>query len=103
MTSHRSLEIPRDGQSLDDWDETIDDLERQLARLDEGEPTTRQPLFARWERLREGLAQLQEYYVRLPAETARFSADQAFLEQVAQGTRRRILLIDDLLAALERA
>ncbi|NTU81368.1 MAG: hypothetical protein HGA45_18650 [Chloroflexales bacterium] len=102
MSSHRSQSITRNGQGLDDWDETIGDLERQLGQLEEAGPLAIQPLFARWERLREGLLGLQEYYARLPAETARFSDDPDFLEQVVQVAGRRIQLINDLLAALER-
>jgi Enoyl-(Acyl carrier protein) reductase len=92
------------GLSLDDWDTTMGDLERQLAAVDEegpGQPVS-EALHARIERLLDGLMLLRDYYGRLPAETTQFSADQELLRQVSQASARRVRLIDDLLAALGR-
>ncbi len=112
MTSHESPATEPSGLpsaarggcdlSLNDWDEVIGDLERQLARVEDDDPTAGGSRHARWGRLYDGLIQLRDYYTCVPSETARHSADQIFLRQVRQVIARRISLIDDLMAALER-
>jgi NAD(P)-dependent dehydrogenase (short-subunit alcohol dehydrogenase family) len=83
------------------WDETIAELDRIWPS---GEPTGLsggEAPYARRERMREGLLQLQDYYARLPEATARYSSDQRLLRQVERAAARRLRLIDDLLATLD--
>ncbi|MFV9505677.1 MAG: SDR family oxidoreductase [Oscillochloridaceae bacterium umkhey_bin13] len=99
---HNQLRL-QTGQSLQDWDATIADLERQLAHLETNQdPMVSFALQTRRTQLREGLALLQHYYARVPQETARYSSDRRFLRQIQQIAERRVKLIDDLISALER-
>jgi hypothetical protein len=52
-------------------------------------------------RLRENLEKLVTYYQGLPGETRRFTKDQAMLRQVAEVTKQRVALINDIIHALE--
>lgn len=103
MTFHPTLAIARTGLTLEEWETTIGDFERQLAATtDSLVPIARQPLYARLAHIADGLVLLRDYYSRMPEEVAQLSTDQELLRQIRLVSARRVDLIDDLLIAVER-
>lgn len=83
--------------------ETLDELGREIEAAADDGLLLRSSQRARWVMLRESLFSLQAYYARVPEETARFTSDVGLLRRVEQSAYRRIRLIEDLIAAIERS
>jgi hypothetical protein len=90
------------GHSLKDWGRTTAGLLEQLRAIRAGDGAARTALRSNRARLDEALIRLRAYYAGVPAETARFSKDPAFLDEVAQRSSGRVALVDSLREALER-
>ena len=85
------------GLRLQDWQRLVESLTAQLSRMETGEPgdNTTVP------RVEEFLEKLSVYYQGVPAETARFTRDADFLEEIAQRTAQRVSAIHSLARILK--
>ncbi len=80
----------KSGQSLADWQKTVADL---CAEMHAGQVTSRPGLPMLLEKL-------TTYYRDLPKETARFTKDAEFLQQVSETALERINVIEQLIQSL---
>jgi NAD(P)-dependent dehydrogenase (short-subunit alcohol dehydrogenase family) len=76
----------KSGLSLEDWQRTLTRLEGSAEQFSSAEG---RPLAARLEKL-------CDYYRGVPGETARFTRDQAMLQQISELCRQRIMVIQQL-------
>jgi hypothetical protein len=92
----------KSGKSLADWRRSLDSLAGKLQLLYEGNVSEdmRQQDIIEWN---VHLEKLRGYYKGVPAETARFTKDSKFVEEVKQKTAGRVDLIESLLKELAGA
>lgn len=89
------------GKSLEDWTHTLTLLAEQLEGAAASSPAAERSLRANLPELQSSLGRLSVYFQEVPEETARFSRDEELLRQVRQASAGQVVLIDELLAALE--
>lgn len=89
----------KSGRSLADWQHTLP-LVLQTMEQSLSSPE-RQPLPSESEWIMDGLAELARYYREVPAETGRFTRDQAVLQQISVTSQDRENTVQQFKAALE--
>lgn len=92
----------KSGHSLNDWRHTLTRLEAQFRSLQQGDENARLAFAAQAVRLREALDKLAVYYREVPAETGRFIREADLLREIEALSERRVRLIRDLQADLDR-
>ncbi len=91
----------RVGARVQDVTRAVAKLREQLDRMRLSHTIGDAEFEVDFDRLTSLLERLQAYWQAVPAETARFSSDAAFLRQVAEQSARRAAVIDALRAALK--
>ncbi len=87
------------GQSLADWARQVDHFVELASTAPAGGNLVPE-LKAAAAQLAAGIPRLAEYFRGVPAETARFTRDKSFMEEVARLTGERLAKIDALAKAL---
>ena len=85
------------GLRLQDWQRMVESLAAQLSLIQAGETTGKINI----PQIQDLLEKLSVYYQGVPAETARFTKDTEFLEEVARRTAQRVSVIKGLVRMLE--
>jgi len=85
------------GLRLQDWQRLVENLNTQLAILEAGDQIDSAGI----PRIQELLEKLTIYYQGVPEETARFTKDAEFLEEIAQRTAQRVSIIRGAARMLE--
>ena len=85
------------GLRLQDWQRMVERLAEQLSLAQAGEKTGKINI----PQTRDLLEKLAAYYQGVPVETARFTKDAEFLEEVARRTAQRVSVISGLTRILE--
>jgi NAD(P)-dependent dehydrogenase (short-subunit alcohol dehydrogenase family) len=92
----------KSGATLPEWGRTCEDLKERLRLINAGDSAAPGRLQEELPRLRALLKGLSKYCAGVPAETARFTRDTAFLSEVAKTAAERVQMVNSLIEAMDR-